>query len=162
MITICVCVVKIFSISSLSSGQVLLTLVTMLYFRTPQIINPIIGNLYPLTNISFQPPSPSNQHSIFYDISILRSQDGCWQLAFHFHLCGAECPRECAFSPCHEVRPAFSVFTSCRQKLTLPTLRNVHGELAVNGKGVGEAHGIMGVTLSHWGNFLARHSPWSS
>ena len=53
------------------------------------------------------------------------------------------------FPPCHEVRPAFSVFTSCRQKLTLPTLRNVHGELAVNGKGVGEAHGIMGVTLSH-------------
>lgn len=26
-----------------------------------------------------------------------------------------------------------------------------------NGKGVGEAHGIMEVTLSHWGNLLAKH-----
>ena len=63
-VCVCVCVcVRTFKIYSLSNFQVyntlLLTIVTMLYIRSSELIHLITRSLYPLTNISPFPTTPS-------------------------------------------------------------------------------------------------------
>ena len=58
-----VSVVKTFKIYSLNTFQVyiivLLTIVTILYVRSPELVHLITGSLYPLTSISPFPPPPA-------------------------------------------------------------------------------------------------------
>lgn len=65
-------------------------------------------------------------------LSILQSQDGCWQFSLYIPLGVAKCPNVCAFFQSHRVWIALCVFTSCLQRLTFTALRDMHRELAMN------------------------------
>ena len=66
------CVVRTLKIYSLSNFQVydavLLTIITMVYIRSPEIVHLITGSLYPLTNLS--PPPPPLVTTILLSVSL--------------------------------------------------------------------------------------------
>ena len=68
--SVLVVVVRIFKICSLSSFEegyniVLLTIVTILNVRSPELVHLIVGSLYPLNNMSSfpVPAAPGSHHS---------------------------------------------------------------------------------------------------
>ena len=68
--SVLVVVVRIFKIRSLSNFEegyniVLLTIVTILNIRSPELVHLIVGSLYPLNNISSF-PVPGSHHSTLY------------------------------------------------------------------------------------------------
>ena len=68
----CMCVVRTFKMYTFSNlhmyNTVLLTVFTMLYIKSPELIDLITGSLYSFSNISpFPPPlTPSNHQSALY------------------------------------------------------------------------------------------------
>ena len=93
-VCVCVCVVRAFKIYSLSKFQVydtvLLTMVTVLYIRSPELIHFIIKNLYPLTNISPFPAPLSLTTTILLfsskSLTFLDSTYLCLVVVFIFYI----------------------------------------------------------------------------
>lgn len=76
--------VQIYSLGNFQVyNTVLLTIILMLYIRSPEIIHLITGSLYPLTNISPSPcptPVPCNHHST---LSLALLESACGFLLWH-------------------------------------------------------------------------------